>query len=72
MQGPEVHIGIPLRRISGNLDESAIRLVNVPQSELRVGGETNPVRKATGTFSTTLNVEEGQNLAATLIHYARQ
>jgi hypothetical protein len=71
MQGPEVHIGIPLERVSGKLDESAIRYVNVPPSELRVEGETNPVRKATGTLSMALGVEEGRNLAATLVHYAR-
>lgn len=72
MQGPEVHIGIPLHQISGDLDQSAIRYVNVSLSELRVKGERNPVKKASGTLKVTLGAEQARNLAATLIYYARQ
>jgi hypothetical protein len=72
MVGPEIHLGIPLTRVRGNLDLPQTRTLNVPQKELRVAGETNPIRKAPGTLSISFDIDQAQNLAATLIYYGQQ
>lgn len=69
MQGPEVHIGIPLQHIHGELDLSQIRYVSVPERELRVGGEVNPIKKARGILRLSFDQSQARDLAATLLHY---
>lgn len=72
MKGPEVHLGIPLAQVAGALDPTQINKVTVPDAELRVVGEHNPVRKAKGRVLVSLPPEQARNLAATLLHYGEQ
>lgn len=71
MVGPEVHLGIPLKCVLGNLDNSTVIEQNVPQNELRVEGEKNPIKKAKGNVCIILSKEQARNLASTLIYYAQ-
>lgn len=74
MQGPEVHLGLPLNpaNIQGNLDMSLVQFIHVPTSEIRVRGETNPVKKAQGTLKLFFVPTQARDLASTLLHYGQQ
>lgn len=69
MKGPEIHLGIPLEEIWGELDKVQIRRYIIPQSELRVAGEKNPVPKALGEILIFLDYHNARSLAATFSHY---
>lgn len=71
MVGPEIHLGIPLSNVIGNIDLTETREYNVPESELRVAGERNPIRKAYGRLNIMFDIPQAQNLAATLIYYGQ-
>jgi len=73
MVEPEIHLGINLNggRIIGTIEPALTQLHTVPEDELRVGGETNPIRKAIGRLEIRLNIVQAQNFAATLIHYGQ-
>lgn len=72
MVGPEIHLGIPLTNVRGTIDITQTRNYHVPENELRVRGEVNPIKKALGSLDIFLNVNEAQNLAATLIYYSQR
>ena len=71
MRGAEVHIGIPLTFLRVTLNREAIKRVEVPRSELRVGGESNPINKADGVLRINFLPSEAKKLSATLIHYSQ-
>lgn len=51
MKEDEPHIGIAFGRdvkLNAAIDEHKVELVQVPENELKVNGEKNPVRKSTG------------------------
>ena len=68
MKGPEVHFGIPLDNctIRGGKDETEIIYERVPDSELRVGTERNPIPKARGAVRVFLDVENARSMVSTL------
>jgi hypothetical protein len=68
MVGPEIHLGIPLSNVNGTIDLAQTREYNVPETELRVIGENNPIRKAHGRLTIAFDIQQAQNLAATLIY----
>lgn len=72
MLGPEVHLGIPIQSVSGKMDMNLIFEENVPDVEIRVEGETNPVKKSKGAVLIVLNDIEARNLATTLIYYGQK
>ncbi len=69
MKGPEIHLGIPLDSVRGTMDLSTTREVTVDPSELRVAGETNPIRKAAGRVGIRLDQRNAARLAAALLKY---
>ena len=71
MRGPEVHIGVPLTEVTGDLDTHRVVRVDVPVGELRVGGERNPNTKAEGVIRVAFAEASAADLAATLLHYGR-
>jgi hypothetical protein len=71
MRGPEIHIGIPLNSVKGNLNTELISRVQVPSSELRVNGEVNPINKARGRLRIYFSAIQATLLAATIIHYSK-
>ncbi|MEK3907873.1 hypothetical protein [Oceanobacillus sp. FSL W7-1309] len=71
MVGPEIHLGIPLSKVNGTIDLAQTREYNVPETELRIIGESNPVRKAYGRLTISFEIQQAQNLAATLIFYGQ-
>jgi hypothetical protein len=74
MQGPEVHIGIPLSNVvfNGILNENLVQYITVPEGEIRVAGEINPIRKANGLIRIVLDQVQARNFAATLIHFGQR
>lgn len=66
----EIHLGIPLEKVNGILNNEMVWKETVPNSEIRVRGEVNPVKKANGVFKIKLDRNEAKKLATTLIHYA--
>lgn len=72
MQGSEIHLGIPLTYARGIIDLSQTRTVMVPENEIRVQGESNPIRKCSATLRAVFDIKEAQNLAATLIYYGQK
>ncbi|HEX8456359.1 MAG TPA: hypothetical protein VF656_03475 [Pyrinomonadaceae bacterium] len=71
MEGPEIHIGISLQYVRGEINQDLVEMVNVPVGELRVGNERNPIRKANGVLRVILAPPQARNLAATLIHFGQ-
>lgn len=68
----EIHFGIPLQSILGRLNETLISTHMVPDSEIRVNGEQNPVRKAIGTLKIAFTAQEARKLASTLLYLANK
>jgi hypothetical protein len=66
MGGYEVHVGVPLQRVIGVLDVAQTWQEHVPNAELRVEGEANPVRKADGAVRVRFSAGEAARLAAGL------
>lgn len=66
MIGPEFHIGIPLQTLSGAREEDIIICQDVPEDELRVKGETNPVPFAPFEIQITLGAGQARKFAATI------
>jgi hypothetical protein len=67
MKGREIHFGIPLQYILGSINESLVSTHIVPEEEVRVEGEENPVRKSQGTLKIAFTTEEAKKLASTLL-----
>lgn len=72
MQGPEVHIGVPLEGVYGKFEPEAVTRVAVPAGELRVAGERNPLPKAPGDVEITFTRVAAADLAVTLLHYGQR
>lgn len=72
MKGPEVHIGVPLSSVDGNLNKDLIELVTIPETELRVEGEKNPVKKSMGQLRICFEIAEARNLATTLLNFGQR
>lgn len=70
MVGSEVHLGIPLSNVEGPLNENQIGMYQVPQHELQ-SGEINPLRNALGFIRLSFEINQAQNLPATLIYYGQ-
>lgn len=66
MIGEERHLGIPLSNINGLEDATSIQLHNVPNSELRVGGEENPVKFAELKIYIEMTIGQACNFARTI------
>lgn len=58
MVGPEFHLGIPLQTLSGSRNDSLLSFHDVPQRELRVKGEQNPVAFSTCNIKITMTVPQ--------------
>lgn len=72
MKGKEIHFGIQLQTITGNIDNRFLLLRKVPDTETKVEGERDPIFKAIGYFKVTIDIENARNLASTLIHYCKE
>ena len=73
MKGPEIHLGIDLRNctVEGNKDMEEIIYEDVPEGELRVGNEKNPIEKARGIVKIILSEDDAKKLAHTLKSYSK-
>lgn len=67
MKGKEIHMGIPLQYILGNINTDLVSTHVVPEDEIRVDGEKNPINKAMGTFKIAFTKDEAKKLASTLL-----
>ena len=65
MAGPEVHLGIPLARVSGSMD---VRLVD---GRDRWMAEDRSAPTAEGEVEIRFDAGEAARLAASLLHYAK-
>jgi len=66
MVGEERHLGIPFYQLSGEEDTNLISLRDVPESELRVQGERNPVKFTKLNISIIMSLEQACNFAETI------
>lgn len=71
MAGPEMHIGVPLRNLAGANDPKLIISREVPESEVRVRGETKIVRFSPLEAQLTLTKQNALNFAETILNSYR-
>ena len=71
MQGDEIHIGVQLDNIAGHLNMQQVEYHNIPESELRVRGEHNPVPKAKVFVKILLFNLVASDLGRTLLSYTQ-
>lgn len=67
MAGPEMHIGVPLLQLVGAFDPNLVISREVPESEVRVRGETEVVRFSPLEAQLTLTKQNALNFAETIL-----
>ena len=72
MKGPEIHLGIELKNcsISGQKNHDLVTKMNVPENELRVNNEQNPIETARREVCIVFDIPNARSLAATLQSFA--
>lgn len=66
MAGPEFHFGIRLEMLTGARNDKLVDYQNVPDDELRVRGETNPVAFTPFDIRITMNLDQARIFATTI------